>query len=392
MYTKKELIQLKQNYYDTLSEINELGKEQFKDILELIEWLEDLMEKTERLKKQEEAPNQDLRQKMKLGRKMQKAYKYDTSFEATIIHAINEGKLSNEIGERFKEMATLLKKRKISEMKHKFKYFENLIKLNKKYQKYTTEIEEIKSDLETKINKIENILTDLKWLNKLDTKKFELIENHLKDLNKLKDIRLQYISSLLDLKLSDLLIKIKEENLFDYDFPHISQDKLDELEELFKNDKFFSNMKIYDLVKYFDYSDQKLSHVYPEISKFKKLILRERVWFDKISHLDQTKFLMWKKEEPLNNKLKEFYEKLPNSKDILKSLEVYEKELPGFKEKYKEYEEYKIKLEELSEYSKDKLEKELQTYKELLDTLNSEVKEVKKSEGFFDKLKGFLST
>ena len=105
MYNEETLINLRKKYLDTLEKVNEFGEEQFKDIIKLIDWLKELVEKSEKLKKQEENQNLDLRQKFRLGKKLQKAYKYDSSFEATINVAIEEGKLSREIGERFTKMA-----------------------------------------------------------------------------------------------------------------------------------------------------------------------------------------------------------------------------------------------------------------------------------------------
>ncbi len=391
MYKKQDLLNLKSQYSQTLEEINEFGEEQFKDILELTEWLEELIEKTERLKKQEEASNQDLRQKFKLGRKLQRAYKTDLSFEATVIQAIEDNKIPEYIGDKFKEIAKLLKKRKIEAVKNEFEYFENLVKLNKKYQKIKEEIGIIKSDLNTKINKTENILKNLQELQTSDKNKYILIEKYLENLEKLENIRKEYISSLLNLKLIDLFSKIKQDKLFEFNFPPISYDKLEDLIVLFQKDKFFQNMKITDLIKYFDYSDQKLSHVYPELSKFKKLILKERVWFDQISHLDQTNFLKWKKEEKLSDELKQFYKQIPSAKQVLKEIEEYEKELPKFKQQYREYQEYKLKLKELEEYSKKDLEEELKKYNDLLETLTKKQEiPIQKDKGLFEKLKGFF--
>ncbi len=410
MSKQEELLNLRKKHSETVKKVNEFGEEQFKDTIELIDWLKELMEKIEKLKKQEESSNQDLRQKLRLGRKMQKAYKYDNSFESTIISAIDEGKLSKEIGERFKEMAKLLKKRKIEEMKTKFKYFENLLQLQSKYVKLNKEIKEEKSALQTKINKTKLLLKELDKLTNIDTEKIELLENYIFNLGELDRLRKNYINYLSNLRIKNLIDKIKENSLLDLGFPNINKNKINEIYILFNEDKFFSNMKISELCKYFDYSDQKLSHIYPEVSKFKKIILKERVWFDKISELEKTNFLTWKNDEKLNDKLIEFFRKMPEAKTILENMKKYEKELPKFKQYYKEYEEYKIKKEELSKYSKNQLEKELEEYEKLMQTLDSEKpieeieqkiekkkkskeeKEIKdqSSEGFLHKLKGFF--
>ncbi|MCC7552484.1 hypothetical protein KO317_02350 [Candidatus Micrarchaeota archaeon] len=385
MYKKQDLLNLKNQYSRTLEEINEFGEEQFKDILELTKWLEELIEKTERIKKQEEISNQDLRQKFKLGRKLQRAYKTDLSFEATILNAMEEGKISSNIGEKFKEIIELLKKRKIEEVKNKFKYFEEIENLNKKYLTLGQQLKNEKIDLETRINKITLLLNNLIELENINIEHIKLVEKYLDNINKLEEIRKEYIYSLMNLKIKDLIKKIQSEDLFKFDFPFIKLDTLQELENLFNKDTFFSNMDLQELYKYFDYSDQKLAYVYPEVSKFNRVIRKERVWFDKIFNLDKTNFLNLKKNEKMSNDLIEFFKSIECSKEIINEIILYGDSIYSFNE----YETYIIKKEELKEYSKNKLEQELVGCQELLSLLNK-MESKQKQEGFLQKLKLFF--
>ncbi|MFA5382404.1 MAG: hypothetical protein WC356_04505 [Candidatus Micrarchaeia archaeon] len=390
MSKKDEIINLKKNYLEIKKEIDEFGEEQFKDTLELIKWTKELIENAERIKKQEEKPNPDLKQKFKLGKKMQRAYKEDYSFEATIMAAIEEGKISFLIGEKFKEIALLLKKRKIDELKVKFKYFEKILDLEQQDIKLKQKIEYEKSALETKNNKAKYFLNELKNLDKINLKNIELVEKYLEILTGLNNSRRKYIQEILKLKIKDIIMKIKEKSLINLNFPKIEEEELNKLQELFEKDNFFKNMKIQDLYRYLDYSDQKLSYIYLEISKFNNLIRKNRVWFDQILNLEKTKFLTWKDNEILNLELKKFFESI-GEKETISHIEKYEKELPNFKEKFEEYEKYMSKKQELQEIKQQDLEKEIKEYEELLLCFDLNEEESQKSDGFLNKLKTFFN-
>jgi len=420
MRNEEELLKLKEEYDKTRKEIDSFG--QIDKIIELSLWLKALIEESEKLKKQlENIQNKSIRYKIKFKKKPAKLYKEECIFEATISNEMKNQSLSLGVGRRMLSIIELLKRNKIDSIGSRFDYFENIIKINGVYKKNREELQKEKSNLERELNKSNNLLKDIGNLNSIevDDEKVNLYKNYLSRLNKLDSLRKQYIKSLLSLNIAELIEKVKKDSLITYGFPNIDENKLEMLYTAFKEDNFFLSKDISAICKMFEYSDDRIAHIYPEVSKFKRIILANRVWFDKIYKLKNSNFAAFNEKAGTLEKLKPFYlNQIPESKEIIEGIEKQKDNIKIYKTEYEKSIKYESEIKKLSDYSKSELEKQVVKYKRMLKMLglgekqkhtertinNTDIKEntdrdsmdkdgeKKEKKGIFNRLKSFFGS
>lgn len=222
-----------------------------------------------------------------------------------------------------------------------------------------------------------------------------MYKEHLSRLNKLDSLKKQYIGSLLSLNIAGLIEKIKKDsliNLVNYGFPEIDENKIDRLFSVFKEDKFFSSKNISDICEMFEYSDDKIAHIYPEVSKFKRIVLANRVWFDKVNKLKNSNFAVLNEKTDFSEingnlkNLKQFYlDQIPESREIIENIEEQKGNISKYREEYEKNKRYETEKKKLSSYSKSELEKQIVKYKHMLKLLELEKIEEKNKEKHTEK-------
>jgi len=369
MLKEKELLKLKEDYLNSKKEIDSFGAEQFDTVIKLSLELQDLISELEKLKKQQEAINtKSIHYKIKVGKKSAKLYKKMNMLEYALNYEIENENIPPEPGKKMIEIVKLLKANRIQLVPDVFSYFERLLSLNELYIKSKEELSRQRIIVERELNRIERLIKDLEVLNNtvIDEEKLNGYKEYQSDLKRLDSLRLKYLTSLLSLTISELIKKIKEESLLEYGFPAIDDKTLNQLQEFFCQDKFFSGMNITKICEMLGYTKEKIKHIYPQVSEYKRVILPNQSWFEKVSNIKKSNFIVFN----LDDKIKQFYsENIPNAKEVIDKIKTYEDKIPEFESEYVKNKWYQSEKERLSGYSKKDLENQLLFYKHLMSML-----------------------
>ncbi|MCC7569781.1 hypothetical protein KO465_00360 [Candidatus Micrarchaeota archaeon] len=399
MLDEKNIISLKKDYVNIKSKVDEIGAESLDAIVEASLWLKNILNESESLKKMSEPQNiKDLGQKIKLHKRSKKLQKEIHIFKATISNEMKKQTIPSDIGNRLLETVRLIKNKK-NEALSEFEYFESFISLQEKSKRYPDEIETLKSKIDWEINKTKKLIHEINNLNTItiNNENVEKYKFYLASIEKLFKLRKKYISSLLQLNMAELINKIKTDSLNEYGLPILEwsndENNFDTLYIFFKTDSFFSNIDIFKLSEMFDYTDERLAHIYPEVLNFKKIILTNQLWFERIKNLEETSFIKIS-DKTLSKELFDFYKKHVNgAEEIIIEFERNLNNISIWKKEYEKNVEYENDKKRLSNYSLPVLEKELQHYihlKEIIDSENLDFIDVPSDVGIITKLRSFF--
>ncbi len=372
MLGEGELLKLKKSHHDLGERMEKIGKVQYSAIIELSKMLEGLMADIESVREKEKSMwNPAVITRVKLAKKGMKFAKELNYFEMWVTNGLKEGKIPEDAGKRFRSIIKLIKSDKMPAAKREFGHFEELIKLNEAYERAEEELEEQEKALMKEQSRIEKLLAEISALEK-KTVNQEKARRHLellKSLEMLREARAAYIRSLLSRPVAELLSDTEGHSIGNYCSPFPGKEGMAELKAFFSEYPSFGKCSTAQLCEFFGYSEKKLSHICPETSKFRRIVMGNRTFFESLRSLEQTSFLAADDED---EKAMDFYsEKVEGAKEIVIRIRELGKEKHLDKEEYEKNIRIEKRREELSKYSKDDLEAELGNIAHLLEILHS---------------------
>lgn len=371
MLSAEEIIALKKERNSLEKELEKIKKPQLHTIVKLSEQLRELMREIKSVREKEKNLwNPDLNTRIKISKKGAGLYKELNYLESDVASEFEKGNISEDAGKRFMSVGKLIKDNRMDRAENEFEYFEKIIELSKRYRKIEEDIQEKDRILRKEQLRIEKILADMRELEKetVDSEKVSRYEELLKNLEKLEAFRSAYINALISKSAVELLESIEKYSLKEHYPPFPGKEELAELKSFFSEYPVFGRCSASQLCEFFGYSEKKLSHVCPETSKFKKVVLGNKNLFEGICSLDKTDFLAVDDE---NENVMNFYsERIEGAKEVVDRIREMRKEKYSYRQEYEKKERIERKKEELSKYSKNQLEGELGEIKHLIELLN----------------------
>jgi hypothetical protein len=210
----------------------------------------------------------------------------------------------------------------------------------------------------------------------------------LDNLGKLEKIRAEYLSSLTSEPITALLRDA--DSMRDYlpGFP--GKEKIDEIEGFFSDYPELGKYKAGQICEMFSFSEKRISHLCPETTRFKKIIIGNKKLFETLSALERSSFLA---ADDGNEKALDFFaEKVEGAKDVVAQIRLLRKGKLSCRDEYEKKKNYEERKKELSKYSKASLEKELEETKSLLELLHSAPEEKEESKGLLSTISSFFKT
>ena len=395
MLSEEEILQLRQEYHESEKRMEKIGKKQFSAVVELSEWLGELIDSIEQIQEKEKGmKNAAVIPKIKMARKGIKLSKGVKSFEWVLANALKEGDISGDMEEKFTAILKLIKNNKIFLAKREFEYFAGIVDLSRKHAEAKEELEKKDGALRREQSRIRKLLEEMEELEKetVDPGKVQVYEEYLKNLEKLEEFRKRYLHSLISKPVAELLEDMEKHSLENYSFPPLRKEKMEELKDFFSENPKLGEYGVGQFCELFNYSEKKLMHICPEISKFRRIVLSDREWFETIHNLDRTTFLA---VDDGNEKVMDFYaEKIDGASGIVGKIMQLGKEKNSCREEYEKNRRIGERKKDLSKYSKNKLEGELKETGCLLEVLHSkpeeEEKEREEEQGLLSKIGSFF--
>ena len=375
LVSAEEITELKKAHH-ALERRMEKIKSQFPTILRLFGQLKEAIEAIESIVEKEKTMwNPAFITRIKLAKKGMRLGKGINHFEIEVVGEFESHNISEEVGKRFVYIVKLIRENKMQDAKEELKYFEEIVILSKEYEKTEEEMREKDQILKKEQFRIERILEELAGLEKetIDLEKVRRHEQLLKNLEKLKGLRTVYIHSLLSKPVVELLEEAERHSLKEYyeEFPE--KNEMAQLRQFFSDYPEFGKYNAEQICEFFECSEKKLSHVCPETSRFKKIVLGNRNLFETVGSLEQTAFLAVDDED---EKAMEFYVRnVEGAHETVEQIRQLKKEKNSDREEYEKNRRIEKRKEEFAGYSKIALEGELKTIQNLLELLHSEVPE-----------------
>ncbi|MCX6776294.1 MAG: hypothetical protein NT130_05605 [Candidatus Micrarchaeota archaeon] len=372
MLSAEEILELKREHHSLEKRMEKIEKNRLSAIVRLSERLKELMADIESIReKGKNMWNPDLNTRIKLSKKGARLYKELNYFVMEVASEFEKGNIPEDAGKRFMSVAKLIKDNRMDPAKKEFEYFGEIIELSKRYEKTEEEMKEKDRILKREQARIETILAEMSELERetVDLEKVLSYENLSKNLEKLEKLRETYIHSLLSEPVVELLGDIEKYSLKDYCQALPGKDELAELKEFFSEYPAFGKCNVSQLCEFFEYSEKKLSHICPETSRFRRLVVGNKNLFETILSLEKTTFLAVDDE---NEKVMDFYaERIEGAQEIVEQIRQLRKEKYFYREEYEKNKKIEKRKEELSKYSKNGLEAELRDIEHLLELLHS---------------------
>jgi len=392
MVSVEEISEFKKEHLALEERIKKFEKKQYNTILELSEQLNELIYGIETVQdKGKSMKNPAVSTRIKMAKKGMKLSKGLKHFEKEVVFAFDEGRISEETGKRFGSILKSIKKNKMDLAKEEFEYFLEILDLDKRYNESIEELDEKNKTLEKEKLRIKNLLTEMSELEKetVDAEKVRNHEEFSESLKKLEGIRRNYLNSLVSKPVLELLDNLERHPMKD-NF-HSSPEKEAELKKFFLDYPDFGKYDAKQLCEISEYSEKKLSHICPETSRFRKLVLGNREFFNSINTLEQTSFLEVNEN---NENAMGFYAKNLDAKNIVEKILLLKKDKHSYREEYERDRKIKERKKELEKYSRKELEKELNDIESLIGLLHSdsipESKEEHAGESLFSRIKSFF--
>jgi len=391
MISRDEILETKQKVHELDEKIGKIGKEQFPSVIRLAGALKEILDGIEGIKQREQAmhdPHVNKRIKlMKQGIKLGKNIKY---FEDNIVLEFDAGNLTEEMGKKFVAITKLIKKNQMPVAVLQFKYFEDILDLDEQYAQAKEKLESEEEALQKEEYRIKALQESLLELEsqEVDEAKVGEYTQYISNLEKIEKIRFDYLSSLSAESVGTLV----ENQYLISQLPSPQTQDVSEIRSFLGEYPRVGTLRMLQLTELFSASDAKLSHICAETSKFKRVILENKSFFDNLHNIAQTNFLALNFED---EKVMEFYTK-KGAKDILAQIKAASTNKEELKAEYEKHQKIEEKKEELKEYSQEQLEAELKQIRSNLELLNSEYMpnaqspRAEKGEGFFSRLGSFF--
>lgn len=316
--------------------------------------------------------NPALMTRMRIVKKGFELSKELSHFEAEVAAEFEKGNVPTEEGKKFIQTVKFIKLNKMPAAKNEFAYFEGLIEASERYGKVGEELEEKDASLKRERAKIEKIMAETSELEgtAIDAEKVRRYGELIGAIDKLKAIRGDYIDSLVSMPVVELLEEIGKHSPEDYFSEFPGNEEMAGLAKFFLDYPEFGRYDAKQICESFGYSEKKLSHICPETSRFKKVVLGNRNFFETLSSLKHTHFLA---VDDKDENILAFYERnIPSAKPAVERIRELRKEKDSDKEEYERSVRIGKRKAELSKYSKADLEAELKEIGQLLGLLHSE--------------------
>jgi len=312
-------------------------------------------------------------------------------FEDDVYREFEAGRIPEPIGDRFIEILKLIKENKMDIAKQEMGYFDGIISLDREYRSAKDEMERKDRSLKRDKVKLENLLEEKSQLEKdrIDDEKADRYGRLLENVGKLKRLRGQYISSLISKPVAALLAEKEMDLLKNFGILFPEGTDISELKRFLSDYPVFGECNAGQVCGFFDYSEGKLSHICPETSRFRKVILGNRALFEAISSLERTGLLAISEDDET---VLEFYsQNVDGARETVDSIRKLGKDRMGDRAEYEKRESMERRREELAKHSKEDLEKEIKEMDRLLELLHSEAPAKKEeSRGLLGGLRALL--
>jgi hypothetical protein len=190
-----------------------------------------------------------------------------------------------------------------------------------------------------------------------------------KDLESLRKSRSAYLHSLLSKPVADLLPELEGHSLKEHCPSFPGKEEMALLKQFFSDYPSFGAYSAAQLCECFTYSEKKLSHVCPETSRFRKIVVGNAAFFEAVRSFAQTGFLA---VDGLDERTLDFYATMGESeRKIVEDLRRLGKDRRSYEEEYEKSRRLAKRREELAKYSKKELEAELKEVGRLIEFLDS---------------------
>jgi hypothetical protein len=398
----EKLAQLKEKHYALEERIAEIGKKHFPTSVTLSQELAELIEEIETTQEREKIPsNQVLSAKIKIVKysiKLAKRLKY---FEEAVVIEFDRGNITKEFGRGLISVTKRIKDNKMPLAKSQFEQFQEIIELSKEYEESKEKLDTESKALTKEQYRIKQLIKELSWLEaqSVDLEKARKHEELMEKMAELEKLRASYLKSLTSEPISTLL---EDASSLKEHIPVFPADaEMAELRDFFSAYPAIGKYKVGQICELLTFSEKKLSHVCPETSKFKKVVLGNKKLFDSLHNIEQSGFLA---VDGGNEKILEFYSgRVEGAQPFIEQIRLLQKENPSCKSEYEKKNKLEKKRKELSKYSKECLEADLEEANSKLEFLHSEpgqepvqaeTKKENKGEkqGFLSKISSFFKT
>ncbi|MBU0591125.1 hypothetical protein KKF81_05515 [Candidatus Micrarchaeota archaeon] len=387
MTSADEIIKLKKTHLILEQKMGKIGTSRRSVILLLFNQLNQILNDLESTKEKEKSMwNPAISTRVRLAKREISLGKKLSRFEANTVNEFTNHNLSEDIGKRFMSIAKLVRDNQMQVAKTELVYFEEISVLDQEYKEMGEEIKRKDTVLKREQLRIEKILEEFAWLEKesVNPEKVRRYDTLLKNIEKLKLLRKAYVQSMLSKPLVELLAGTEGRFLGNHYKIFQENDELTQLKQFFSDYPVFGKCNAIQIREFFGYSEKKLSHVCPETSRFKKLILGNQDMFETVGSLEHTSFMA---VDEMNNESLDFYAgNVGGAKEIVIQIRQLKKEKNSDREEYEKSKIVEKRREALAGYSKTNLEAELASVLHLLELLHSD-----NSEGNIDETPGLFS-
>jgi hypothetical protein len=302
-------------------------------------------------------------------------------FEMGLVSEFESHNISEDVEKRFISIIKLIRDNKMPAAEEELRYFGDIAALHKEHEMAKEEISRKDQALRKEQLRIEGILEEMAGLEKgaNDPEKARRYEELLESLERLKGLRAAYIQSLLAKPVAELLGEATDHPLGEYCSGFREKEKMAELRQFLSDYPVFGKCSASQICELFGSSEKKLSHVCPEVSRFKKAVLGNRDLFETVGSLEQTAFIA---VDDGNEETLDFYaSNVDGAKDAVERIRQLKKEKDSNREEYEKGRLIGKRREELAKYSKTELENELKAVRNLQDLLHSDNLEENAGEG-----------
>ncbi|MBD3210231.1 hypothetical protein GF318_02515 [Candidatus Micrarchaeota archaeon] len=394
MIGRNEVLEFKKSHDRREKQIKELGAKECSAISRLSDILEGLIEEIESTQEREQSLwNPDVSTKIKMAKKGMRLSKKLEHFGGEVAREFENGNISQENGKKFISIVHHIEGNKMHLAKQEFSPLQEIARLNKAYTESREEMERKDRLLRKEQHKIENLLKELENLEKekADPGKVQKYREFLENLEQLEKARQRYLDSLTRKPVAELLGG-ENRGLLHNHWPGLpAREELSEIRKFFSDYPELGGYRADQLCGLFGFSEKKLSHICPETSRFKKVILKNRVLFEELRDSKRTGFLAVRDDD--EQVLDFFAGNVEGAKKAVENINALREEKDSCKKEYEKHKRLEQKRKELSEYSKAGMEEELRNTEALLELLHSTRKTTNKGEGgLLSKIASFFRT
>ena len=272
------------------AEIEKIGKEKFENAILLRNEAMELLEGfDEVLERKEKAEYGAIATRIKFARKVKVTVKDLERFFAKTVSLFDSGKLREEDGKIFGRIYDHLRAGNTSKAREKSKELAGLAALKEREEQTDANAHEFCDKLAKELADVKKSLgkiAEYESFGSVDEKSSERYRGIMKRLEEYGDWRAKHIASLKEMPLRSLVSDMK---LTEIGFPVPTDGK--ELAEFMKSEPELTEKSAEALIEMDSYRDEKLAHIVPQVSKFRRLVRENSKYLWEIRDLQISEFL-----------------------------------------------------------------------------------------------------